>query len=460
MPIEIIVPRLGWSMEEGAFGEWLKKNGEYVKTGEMIFVLEGEKASQEIESFDRGILYIPPNAPMPGETVAVGQVLAYLLAEGELAPQQKDSSVVDKPARSVEIRAAVKRVAGPAARRLARELGIDLNAVQTTDPTRRVRTEDVHIANTPGAAEASNARGGARFTISPRARRRARELGIEKIESSGINGSGRNGRVRERDVLALAKQSRHAPPQMSPPPVAPGTQRPASRLRRAIAKQMLAGVQQTAPVTLTTKVDARRLTALREQLKSEPSKQSDGTAPTYNDILLKLVAAVLPECPELNACWHNDGVYLYDQNNIAIAVEVEGGLVAPVIHNAGALSLAEIASQTRSLVEQARRGALSQRQLQGGTFTLTNLGAFGIEFFTPIINLPQTAALGVGRIAEEPVIEDGRVALGKTLSLSLTFDHRVIDGAPAARWLQRLGAAIENVEFQTASANSANPNTT
>jgi len=220
----------------------------------------------------------------------------------------------------------------------------------------------------------------------------------------------------------------------------PGTPQAASAIRRTIAQRMLAGVHHTAPVTLTTKVNAKEFVAWRERLRTA---RTGGAAPTYTDLLVRLVAAVLPECPPLNACWRNDGVFLYDEVHIAVAVETDSGLVAPVLKNAAALSLDEIAGQTRLLAERARAGQLAPDELQGGTFTITNLGMFGIDFFTPIINLPQAAILGVGRIADEPVIEDGRVVPGKTLGLSLTFDHRVIDGAPAARWLQRLAELIQ-----------------
>lgn len=416
MPIEIVVPRLGWSMDEGTFGEWLKKDGEQVKTGEMIFVLEGEKASQEIESFDSGTLHIPADAPKTGDTVAVGQLLGYLLADGEAPPAKSDVPELEQPVVAAPTRVG-GAAGGPAARRRARER----DAIQS--------------AETPKPTAAPTQRG-TRVVASPRARRKARELGVDW---SNVNGTGRNGRVRERDIVAFAGQAR--PGAFSEQPAASGTQQPASRIRSAIAQRMLAGVQQTAPVTLTTKLDATELVAMRERLKAE----SPSAVPSYNDIIVKLVATTLPECPELNACWRDNGVFVYDEINIAVAVDVEGGLVAPVIKNADSLSLDQIAEQSRSLAEQGRAASLSQNQLEGGTFTITNLGMFDIDFFTPIINLPQSAILGVGRIVREPVVRGDKVVSGETLSLSLTFDHRIIDGAPAARWLQALCQMIGRV---------------
>lgn len=433
MPIEIIVPRLGWSMDEGTFGEWLKQGGELINVGDMLFVLEGEKASQEIESFDSGILHIPADGPRAGDTVAVGQLLGYLLAKGEAIPLRGELPSVAQPTRTTTDHASSTRVAGPAARRRARELGIDLNSPQTIDPTGRVRAVDLR------APAATTQRGNSRLAVTPRARRKARELGVD---SSRVAGSGRNGRVRERDVMAFVRQTRPVA-MAAAAPVASGTQQPVSKIRRMIAQRMLAGVHHTAPVTLTTKIDATQLLAYRERLKAE---RADGDIPSYNDILAKLVAAALPDCPELNACWRNEGVFLYDQINIAIAVDTESGLVAPVINNVATLSLDEIASQSRMLAERARAGTLSQSQLQGGTFTITNLGMFDIDFFTPIINLPQAAILGIGRIAREPVVVGDEVVPGYQLGLSLTFDHRILDGGPAARWLQRLTKLIQQPE--------------
>lgn len=210
-------------------------------------------------------------------------------------------------------------------------------------------------------------------------------------------------------------------------------------MRRTIAQRMLAAVHHTAPVTLTTKVDASALVVLRSEWKAAGDVDP---LPSYNDILVKLTATVLREHPELNACWHNGGIWTYDEVNVGVAVDTEPGLVAPVIRDADKLSLKQIAECSRALTEQARTDTLSQSQLEGGTITVTNLGGFGIDTFTPIINLPQAAILGIGRIIREPVVREDRIEVGHTLRLSLTFDHQVIDGAPAARWLEQLCTAI------------------
>lgn len=403
MPLPITVPRLGWSMEEGTFGEWLKAPGEFVRAGEMLFVLEGEKSAQEIESFDSGRLCVPADAPQPGDTVKVGDLLGFLLADGEPAP--------------VSVRTCEPHAAA--------------SPPPTPTPAR----------SEPPASTAAPSPNDARSPVAtPRARRRAEELGVDWTR---LRGTGRNGRIRERDVLAgaTARIADDGASAQEPAPTEPGRHVPASRLRRTIAQRMSAGVHRAAPVTLTTKVDAQALVARRERLRAEAA---GGPVPSYGDILVHLAAQTLRELPDLNACWHRDGIHVYDVVHVAVAVDAPDGLLAPVVRDADRLTLDEIAEQTRRFAAEARAGRLSQDRLSGGTFTVTNLGMFGIDAFTPILNLPQAAILGVGRIVEEPVVRHGRLEVGRTITLSLTFDHRVVDGAPAARWLQALGERIRD----------------
>ena len=206
---------------------------------------------------------------------------------------------------------------------------------------------------------------------------------------------------------------------------------------------MLASVRHTAPVTLTTKADASSLVALRERLRHE---RTGGVIPGYTDVIIRLVAESLSRHARFNACWQDDGLHIYDGINIAIAVDTEFGLVAPVIRNANTMSLDEISNQSRLLAEMAREKKLTHEQLVGATFTITNLGMYDIDFFTPIINLPQTAILGVGRIMREPVVQGEHVVAGTTIALSLTFDHQANDGASAARWLQELCNRIRGAD--------------
>jgi pyruvate dehydrogenase E2 component (dihydrolipoamide acetyltransferase) len=198
---------------------------------------------------------------------------------------------------------------------------------------------------------------------------------------------------------------------------------------------MVAGVNEAAPVTITTKVDASGLVALRDRFKSSDRYEF---VPTYTDMILKLASIAVGEHPMIAGQWRDDGIFIPENINIAFAVDTENGLLAPVIFDVPEKGLSRIAAESRQIVDSAQKGELKADQLQNGVFTITNLGGYGVDSFTPIINLPQSAILGVGRIVPEPIVVDGEVVAGEMMSLNLTFDHRVIDGAPAARFLERV----------------------
>lgn len=457
MPIPITVPRLGWSMEEGVFGEWLKSNGEFVNAGEMLFLLEGEKAAQEIEALDSGVLCLPVDSPKPGAIVKVGQVIGLFLEEGEMPPQSLSShtegesisrnvaqgSLDSTRSKSPDLSPAPtrERVAGPAARRLARELGIPLQAIPTGDPTGRVTSADIRLERLRAKAPESPS---TKVVATPRARRCARAF---QVDWESIQGTGRNGRIRERDILAYVRSSEAGVAEVRSGPDVPGRFLHISKLRRSLAGRMLASVTHAAPVTLTTTVEASVLVAFRESLKQRFLER----LPTYNDILIAVVAEALRKHPEMNACWHGEDVFQFEPIHIAIAVDTDKGLMAPVIRNVEHLSLQQISVGAAALIQRAKAGELQHNELRKGTFTVTNLGMFGIDAFTPLLNLPQAGILGVGRIVDSAVVRDGTVRAGKTMALSLTFDHRVIDGAPAARFLQKIADLLQTL--QDASSN-------
>lgn len=369
MSVEIKVPRLGWNMEQGVFLGWLRPDGAAIKPGEALYTLEGDKAVQEVEATDAGTLCVAPNGPRAGDTVEVGTLLGHLLAAGETAP-------------------------------------------------------------IPAAAEPLPARRADRPAISPRARRVARELGID---AANLHGSGRAGRIRERDVRAAAAHSQ-----------ADERIVPISPARRTIARRLVEALRTAAPVTLTTTADATNLVNLREQFRAVRAPTED-VAPTFTDLIVKLTAVALSQHPQLNARWEEDRIVEVQAVHVGIAVDVEeGGLVVPVLRDVSALGLRQIAARSRMLVDKARSRRLSAAEQEGGTFTVTNLGAFGIDAFTPILNPPQVAILGVGRIRRRPAVLEERVVPRDELTLSLTFDHRAIDGAPAARFLDTLRRIVEN----------------
>ena len=443
MAYEVTMPRLGWTMEEGVFGEWLKQDGDEVKAGDLLFTVEGDKATQEVEVFESGILRLPQGAPAPGDVIPVGALLAYIVQAGELmpaagsrspqsegreeragtaSPTAKAEPAFRKPSATHSTAADGRGnpTISPRARRVAGELGVDWTQLTGSGRTGRIVERDVRAA-----AETIVEPVG--VDMSPVARRMAAEADISLEELTAIRPGGR---IQREDVEAAIAARR----QVVQAGEAPSQIVSHSRIRQITAQRMAESARTTAPVTLTTEADATELVALREQLKSSYARRRLAV-PSYNDIYLKLTAAALQEHPTLNASWSEDGLILHGGIHIGFAVETERGLLAPVLRDVSAKSLRVIAAETASLIEGAHQERLSHEAMQGGTFTITNLGMYGIDAFTPIINLPQAAILGIGRVVCKPAVHDGKVVPRQMVALSLTFDHRVVDGAPAARFL-------------------------
>lgn len=399
MPINITLPRLGWSMEEGKFLAWLKQDGDLIKEGEPLFTLESDKAAQEVEAIDSGILRIRPVGPKPGDIIKVGHVLGYLLAEGETAPSESGERLTNVPPADSEkpqIKASQKQSAGL-------------------------------LAPSPQDGRSQSAGAETQPPASPRARRAAK---THHVDLSTLAPTGKGGRIRERDVLAAS--TKPMPTSMREVPI--------TTMRRTIATRMVHSLSNTAPVTITCRCDATQLVALRQQFKAADSTP----LPSYTDIIAKITASALLTHPMLTARWDTDRLLMPEQIHIGIAVDTDAGLLVPVLRDVSTSPLTAIASQSRRLIEAALAGRLSTADMQGGCFTITNLGGFGIEAFTPIINFPETAILGLGAIIREPVaLEDGTLTSRQQMTLSLTFDHRILDGAPAARFLQTLRQRIE-----------------
>lgn len=404
MPTQVTMPKLGLNMTEGRLTQWLITDGSPVRPGQPIFEVETDKVTTEVEAATGGVLrHVAP----AGAEVPVTGLLGYILQLGEDMP--------GTPA-----------PAGPAE-------GVPGRATPAADLVR------------PAAAGAAEVR------ASPLIRRMAREAGLDL---SAVVGSGPAGRITQEDVeraIAAARQAAAPPPasplQAEPEPgpraVAAETGvTPLAGVRAVIARRMLASSQQTAPVTLTTEADATELVNMRKQV-NEAVIPRLGFGISYNDILVRVVARALGEFPYMNARQEGNGVRLLAQAHIGVAVDTERGLLVPVVRNAGDLSLTGIARELRGLIERAAAGRSTPDDLDGGTFTITNLGMFDVDSFTPIINWPEVAILGVGRIVQKPAVHRGEVRPREQVALSLTFDHRVVDGAPAARFLQRIKKLIE-----------------
>jgi pyruvate dehydrogenase E2 component (dihydrolipoamide acetyltransferase) len=382
MPHEIVMPRLGWSTEEGTLIEWLKKDGDPVRTGEVVCVIESDKAQVEVESFDAGVLCIPADSPAPGAKVPVGTLLGYVLAPGEAPP--------------------ARRARGDAAA---------LPGAATPRGTAETRAVAPAIPR------------GQRPVASPRARRTAAEL---RVDWTALSGSGRTGRILERDVRAAAAG------------------RPSS-VRRLIGERLSASARATVPVTLTTDADATELVRARDALRAE-AQAARIHAPSYTDCFVKLTAMALSEHPALNASLDGERLVQHGAIHVGVAVDTPRGLLACVLRDVAHKSLPTLAAESAALVAAARAGTVSPDALRGGTFTVSNLGAYEIDAFTPIVNLPECAILGIGRIVARAMVVDedaGAIAARKMVALSLTFDHRAVDGAPAARFLQRIKQLVE-----------------
>jgi pyruvate dehydrogenase E2 component (dihydrolipoamide acetyltransferase) len=410
MAREVTIPRLGWNMEEGTFIGWLKSDGQHVAVGDPIFSLEGDKATQDVESLEAGILRIPPDGPKDGEKIAVGALVGYLVAPGEPAPFEVGANAV--------------AVVGAVARRREGEAPSEPEqATARTQPLPRQRPR-----------------------ISPRARRAARELGFDATD---VRGTGKEGRVRERDVHAAARtrnaSSRPSGPASETVPAWETREIPIAPIRRTIAERMVQSAQTVAGVTLSTTVDATNLVNLRQQFKAVADEGAGAAlAISFTDIVVKLTALALEKHPLLNARWHGDSIVVSKAINIGIAVDTDAGLLVPVIHEVPDLTLRQLAARSRELIDRARAGVLTAAEMRGGTFTVTNLGPMGIEVFTPLINLPECAILGLGRIQKQVIVDGNQFVARDRMALSLTFDHRIVDGAPAARFLQSLSLLIEN----------------
>lgn len=404
MPYEIVMPRLGWNMEEGTLVEWLKQDGETVRQGEMVCTIEGDKAAAEIESFETGTLKIPAASPPPGQTVPVGTLLGFVVAEHETETFDPNADRGhDGP--GVNVAALPGPGAGPG-----------------RDPTGRVPDNSRDTVPTAGAAIATGTLHEQDVPdISPRARRAAETAGIDW---RSLRGSGRSGRIVERDVLEAAADG------------AVGKAAGQGDMRQVIARRMAEAHRTTAPVTLHTEADVTALSSFFE----------DGFRPSWYDLMAGIAAVALAEHPVMNASWR-DGVVLNDGIHIGIAVDTEGGVIAPVIRDVPGKSLKEISTESKRLIQAAQAGELTLDQIEGGTFTLTNLGMYDVDAFTPIIHHPQCAILGLGRAAPRVVVVDessGETGVRRMMAFSLTFDHRIVDGAPAARFLRRVKQLAED----------------
>ncbi|MBN1318675.1 MAG: 2-oxo acid dehydrogenase subunit E2 [Anaerolineales bacterium] len=445
MAVEIIMPRMGLTMEEGTVVEWLNAEGETVSRGDPLLEIETDKTVVVIESPGSGILgKILAGA---GETRTVGEVIGYIVAEGESLPEMPAGATQEAPveladAAEMDIQdspvLAGKVKVSPAARRLAHEKNIDLGQVRGTGPGGRVVAQNVQD-QLEKISQPSQSR------ATPVAKRVALELGVD-IDI--VSGTGPGGKIIKSDVEQTAAQRTD-----------PGAKKAIAEARRTIAEaektivapsrahqimaQRMAESFSTVPhFYLHVEVNTRNLMALRQALISENGKEK--VRITYTDLLVKLCGLALARHPLAMAQWMDGDIYHPEGVHIGIAVDSPAGLIVPVIREADKKGVAEIARHRNDLVERARIGKLQPQDLELGVFTISNLGIFAVDSFDAIVNPPQAAILAVGRIMERPVVENGSVVAAPTIKLSLSIDHRVLDGATASRFLEYLVALISN----------------
>ena len=383
MPPNVFLPQWGMNMQEGTLLKWLKQEGDSVEKGEALVEVETAKINSELEAPASGVL--ARIAAPEGTTVNVGPLRAIIAAPGE--------EVALPPPVSPAAPAPATRPARP-------------SSTPTVGPSRQ-GTSGVQVV--------------------PAARRLAQAHGIDL---NTVAGSGRGGRVMEDDVQRLI-EAQAAVSQVIP----------LAGMRRTIAARMLQSTQTMAQVTLTTEADVTESTLLREDLVSRWRAQR--TRPVALALLVKTAARALAEHPYLNATLADGTLRLMKEINIGFAVSIEDGLIAPVVRHADEKSLLDINREVVDLAKEAREGQLSPDQVTGATFTITDLGSFDIDAFTPIIDPPQVAVLGVGRVVEKPMVHLGEVSKRSMMALSLTFDHRATDGAPAGRFLQAIKRYLE-----------------
>ena len=427
MATNVLLPQWGMNMEDGLLVKWLVAEGDSVEAGQPLVEVETAKIESELETPVSGVvahIMVPE-----GTTVDVGTIVAVVAEPGEDVPRPSTASPPRGP--KVERRKAPAATAlgqrgrgvqvTPVARRLAGQHNIDLDRVQGTGPNGRIVEDDV--------TRAVEAERRPAVQVVPRARQLASQHGIEL---SQVQGTGPNGRVLVADVeRAIAT--------LIPGGVAEVI--PFKGMRKTIADRMIHSAQSTAAVTLTTEADVTEMVRFKEELLS--TWREHRIRPLEIDLIVKATAEALKEHPRLNALVAKDEIRLLEEINVGVATAVPDGLMVPVIKRADEKDLLSIAREIREMADRSRKSQLSVDDVTGATFTITSLASYDIDAFTPIIDSPQVAILGVGRVAEKPGVHRGEVMVRSMMFLSLTFDHRALDGAPAGEFLRAVKQKLE-----------------
>lgn len=461
MPTEIYLVKVGMNMTEGVVEEWYIPDGEQVEKGALLYRLETEKVNLDVDAELSGtVKHVVPE----GVAMKPGDVVGYIYEAGETIPDgapagaSSGSAAADASAEPAAEAAAApaarepaaaqtlgdggRILSSPAARRLARELDVDIATLSGTGPGGRIVEADVQAA--ADAAEASEAgtaaETGRAAPSSPMARRLAREL---EVDISQVRGTGPGGRITREDVEAAAAQPAAAPARAPATGAGrPDRTVPIKGMRKTIAARMHDSLHTMAQLTMDMDVVMDNAVRLRNELVA--AWEPEGVRPSYTDLVIKAVAKALAEHPLMNATFGDTEITLLGEINVGVAVALDEGLIVPVVRHADSLGLAALARESARLAAAARDGKVTPDDLQGGTFTVSPLGMFGVDAFTPIINAPQVGILGVNRIRDDVAWDGDRPVRQQRMRLSLTWDHRALDGAPAARFLATVRDLLES----------------
>ena len=437
---DVAMPRLSDSMEEGTILKWLKSDGDEIKRGEELVEIETDKANMTYEADQEGVLAI---VAQEGDTLPVGETIARIGEGGGGQQEETAEQPAEEPSEEPS-----EEPQEPPAEGGAEAPEDEVERVKQSEP---VATEQEERPPAPEPERQGDGNG--RVKASPIARRMAKELGVEL---SSLQGSGPGGRIVKSDVEAAATNGDQEPaaeerqPQEAPQPAVSGdsgsgrgatTTEDLSRLQQTIARRM-AESKATAPeFTVTCEVDMQAAVDFRKQLKAAAG---DGPAPSFNDFVVKASALALKEFPRANGAYRDGKFELFSRVNIGIAVAAEDALVVPTIFDVDSKSLGQIARDARALAERVREGQVTPPELSSGTFSISNLGMFGIKRFTAVINPPQAAILAVGEMTPRAVVRDGEITARPIMELTLTCDHRILYGADAAQFLGRIRERLEN----------------
>jgi pyruvate dehydrogenase E2 component (dihydrolipoamide acetyltransferase) len=443
MAKELVMPRLSDTMESGTIGKWHKKVGDQIKRGEVVAEIETDTPNMDMEAFSDGIM--ARILVGEGETAALGQIIAIVAkdaAEAEKLQSEGDTSA-GNGASAPQSAIATPQAATPISEETPNQA-----------PAETAAPPELSAGAEPQGSPQSASNG--RVKASPLARRVAQEHGLDLAR---ISGTGPGGRITRDDVESFRKQggaaaqpaeqpqavATYTPPQPleTGAPPAPGRDpRPVemTRMQQTIARRMSEARFTKPEFVLTVDVDMTEARALLQSLKSVEGAPKVGP----NDLLIKASALALAQHPEVNAGWENNSIVRYGNVNIANAVAIPGGLVAPVIRNADRKGLGQVAHDSKDLTQRALNGKLAPNEYEDGTFTISNLGMYGIEQFTPIINAPAAAIMGVGTMEPRPVVIDGEIVVRQRMKLSVAFDHRIVNGAEGAQFLQTLVRLLEH----------------